>query len=107
MVGMFWMLLLISCYYEVNKQIRLSMIYPSWLQLYCTPESDSVGLCCCDVSAQGDKVFAGQSNGELVLLDLRMRSVPVKSLHAHERAVKSVHINPVHDHLMLSASSDM
>ena len=82
-------------------------VHHAYIQLYCTPESGNVGLCCCDVSVQGDRVFTGQSNGELVLLDLRMRSTPVKSLHAHERAVKSVHINPVYDHLMLSASSDM
>ena len=76
------------------------------LQVYCTPESGNTGLYCCDVSLQGDRVFTGQSNGMIVLLDLHMRNTPVKSIQAHERIVKSVHVNPVHDHLMLSASSD-
>lgn len=74
--------------------------------MYSTAESDNIGLTSCDMSLQGDRVFVGRSDGEVVQLDLRMRNKPVTSITAHDRVIKSVHMNPVYDHLLLSGSVD-
>ena len=49
----------------------------------------------------------GQSTGRVVQLDLRVGSEPVKLVQAHEKVVRSVHINPVRDYLMVTASADL
>ena len=76
------------------------------MQLYSTPEVDRIGLWSCDISPQATMVLIGQSIGRVVQLDLRVGSEPVNFVEAHKKTIRSVHINPVRDHLMLTASAD-
>lgn len=76
-------------------------------QCYSTPDGNKIGLTSCDISSKSGQVFTGQTNGVLVQLDRRMKKNIVASVQAHKKGIKSVHINPVHDHLLLTSSADL
>ena len=75
-------------------------------QLYSTPEEAGIGLTSCSLAKGSDWAVVSQSNGRIVVLDLRQAKKPVKEWQAHQKTIKCIDFHPVASSIVATSSND-